>query len=786
MSNYNSKSIFKILKKYYTYSRSNLDKVKFEDVFKDFIKNGGDINEKNSEGLTALMVESQISGTYEIVEGLLKNGADPNLTDALGKTALIYAAIAGNYVTIEELLNNRAEINMKDNEGITALMYACNMKYEPYKKYEGTVFNLIHNPYLEINARDIKGRTALYHCSENYNSKKIDVRFNIMKQLLDKGADPSIDDIDNNANILLLEISRQYIYHNKPIIKLLLESDKININYQNRFGISVLHKAVEGSEEILKLILEKKPIIDIKDNNGDTPLQYLYYIIKNKNDNSDNNLNYDNNENFYYFLPLLIDAGADINSQNNDGDTLLMKLCRDIGIVNHIKTILLLPNININLKNADGKTAYDIALKVNDIEVANLLKPKSTKKWKGSSKADIEKYDAFFEKNEKGKNTYTEWSTCPICLDYIERSDGCMFIMGHDCAKTGHHYNKELYEKYVYEAPAGKFNIEWCTICGRITEFHKHFKLVSASADRAPLAKIDATIERRLNAGDNQVFFDIENCKKFGGGGIEEKVARFRRLREYALELQDDIDTKLEEDALDELIEEVWNAPLRREKKKIAKILEEKKFNIPSSNFPNVRPNVTRNNNNGRNYPNIPLKGLRPTIVNSGKCVIGQEDAGDTENPLYKFHHESRYGINHKESLICKDDLEGAITIKNKEFGIQSFGKCWENTCNAILYPGEIEGIVSDEVYQDYRKKFNKKMANVRNVRNGNNDNENENENENEIDRLAEMERNRRNGGRRKRVTKKNKKMKGGDIDHVLHKLDLSTVTCNRVFKKKM
>jgi hypothetical protein len=35
--------------------------------------------------------------------------------------------------------------------------------------------------------------------------------------------------------------------------------------------------------------------------------------------------------------------------------------------------------------------------------------------------------------------------SCPICLDFVERSDGCMFIMGHDCAKTGHHYNKELY-----------------------------------------------------------------------------------------------------------------------------------------------------------------------------------------------------------------------------------------------------------------------------------------------------------------------------------------------------
>jgi hypothetical protein len=81
--------------------------------------------------------------------------------------------------------------------------------------------------------------------------------------------------------------------------------------------------------------------------------------------------------------------------------------------------------------------------------------------------------------------------------------------------------------------------------------------------------------------------------------------------------------------------------------------------------------------------------------------------------------------------------------------------------------------------------------ANARNAnaRNANARNWNENEAE-RIDRLAEMERNRRNGGRRKRVTKKNKKQqqmqqKGGDIDHVLHKLDVSTVTCNRVFKKK-
>ena len=772
MANNSEKNIFKLLKKYNELVISDRGGIHVNKLLKEFIKNGGDINEKNAKGLTALMIESQYNG-FEVIGAFLENGANPNILDNDEKTALMYASINGNSSGIEELIENGANINIKNNDGVTALMYACDMKIKPYEKYKDAVFNLIHDPELDINERDNRGLTALYHCvisAADSNIKQL-----VLKQLLDKEADPNIDYIDHEESPLIRAISK----NNLNIVKLLLKSDKINIDYQTKFGYTALHQAVLDGLYFVELILEKNPSIEIRDIKGNTPLEYLYDRIIEGSDYED------------ILIKLVEDANADINSQNNDGNTLLMKICGFKDTLDAVKVLVKLPNININLKNNKGETAYDIAVKARNTEAVNLLKPKSSKKWKGSSKADIEKYDAFFEKP-------TEWTTCPICLDFVERSDGCMFIMGHDCAKTGHHYNKELYEKYAYEAPAGTFNVEWCTICGRITEFHKHFKLVSASADKAPLAKIDSNVERRLNAGDNQVFFDIENCKKFGGGGIEEKVARFRRLREYALDLQDDIDSKLEEDALDELIDETWNAPLRREKKKIAKILEEKKFNIPSSNFPNVRPNVTRNNNNTRNYPNIPMIGDKPTIANSGSCVIGGEDAGDAENPLYKFHHEARGGKDHTNLLICKDDLEGAMTIKNKEFGTERFTKCWEPTCNATLYPGEIEGIVSDAIYQDYRKKFNKKMAVANGNRNRNengngnrNRNENENENENEaerIDRLAEMNRNQRGG---KRITRKNKKQqkqqkqKGGDIDHVLHKLDVSTVTCNRVLKKK-
>jgi len=723
----NSISIFKFLKKYDRLNR----KINFTKEIKGFVDSiGGDINEKNARGLTALMEESK-NVNFNIVHALLKNNANPNLQDDSGKTALIYASINGQSDNVEELLDNYADINIPDNNGITALMYACSMTTRPYLKYAETVFNLIHDPDLHINATDRQGMTALHYCVKAENNDITKVK--ILEMLLEKKADPSIDDKNHYESPLFSAIKN----NNEQIIKLLLLSGKIDINYQNNYGVSALHQASLEKVSILKLILAKNPTVDIRDVYGETPLQYIYDPIL------------DTDEKFKLNLNALLGAGADINSQNDKGMTLLMK-SSDGDYINRVKILLTYPQININLKNDKGETAYDIAIKNGNTDIANLLKPKSSKKWKGSSKADIEKYDAFFE-------APTEWTTCPICLDFVERSDGCMFIMGHNCAKTGHHYNKELYEKYAFERYEDHFEVEWCTICGRVTEHHKHFKLVSASADRAPLSKIASNIEERINAGDNQVFFDTENCKKFGGGGIEEKVARFRRLREYALELQDDIDTKLEEDALDELIEEVWNAPLRREPKKIKKILEEKKFNISSSNFPNIRPNITRNNNT--NYQNIPMIGLRPTIVYIGTCIIGLEDAGDAENPLYLFHHDLRGGKDHKDLLICKNDLENAIIMKNKEFGTERFGKCWEPTCNAILYPGEIEGLIPDALYQDYRKKFNKKMANNAN---------------NAI------------GGKRNSKTRKNRKQrqKGGDIDHVLHKLDVSTVTCNRVFKK--
>ncbi|KAJ8956111.1 hypothetical protein NQ318_016565 [Aromia moschata] len=65
------------------------------------------------------------SGHEEIVRILLQNGANVNLTDHEGRTALIAAAYMGHSEIVEHLLNFGADINHADADGRTALSVAA-------------------------------------------------------------------------------------------------------------------------------------------------------------------------------------------------------------------------------------------------------------------------------------------------------------------------------------------------------------------------------------------------------------------------------------------------------------------------------------------------------------------------------------------------------------------------------------------------------------------------------------------------------------------------------------
>ena len=66
-----------------------------------------------------------INGDWESILLLLDRGANIDMPDNQGKTALMYAALNERKGVIEALMHREASIDMQDKDGMTALMYAA-------------------------------------------------------------------------------------------------------------------------------------------------------------------------------------------------------------------------------------------------------------------------------------------------------------------------------------------------------------------------------------------------------------------------------------------------------------------------------------------------------------------------------------------------------------------------------------------------------------------------------------------------------------------------------------
>ena len=86
------------------------------------VKNGALIDGKSKYG-TPIMAAT-VKSNESIVDVLLENGADPNIQDTNGKTALLYCSTFGLNSIAEKLLAAGANANLKDKTGNRALDYA--------------------------------------------------------------------------------------------------------------------------------------------------------------------------------------------------------------------------------------------------------------------------------------------------------------------------------------------------------------------------------------------------------------------------------------------------------------------------------------------------------------------------------------------------------------------------------------------------------------------------------------------------------------------------------------
>lgn len=630
---------------------------------------GVDVNLADSEGTSPLILAAN-RGFIETIEALLAAGANVNAVNSTGDTALMVATTEGRIDIVQSLLATGADVNIANNAGVRPLLIAC------YRGQTEIVQALLAVPGIHVNAVSNSGGTALFIAA-------LYSHMEIVEALLAAGADVNIA---NNAADTPLSIAAYKGYGD--VVEALLAVPGININTLSHRGETPLILATRGGySNIVHILLEAGADVNIADTSGYTALissSFRGYIEITKD---------------------LLEHGADINAVDLRG---FNALC--LAALNNrprvVELLLDVPELDKD-KLIEGKTILQWAQQedyfipqINTLLIQKLLPPPPVTLWKGWTRGDAEKFDTIFGDTE----TANKYSCCPVCLKFVQRADGCMYMLDHNCANLPGYYNRELYDKY--KNPEGK--IYWCTICGRIALGHRHYALGLADGPTPDLLPGSNPFENDCRVSNN-------------GGGLPEKAARFRRLREYALECQDYIDQRPAVEVLDELVEEMWNTPLRREKKKIAGILASKEWNVPSAAFPLPVVNNAAAAAGAAAAPVPDIKRPAANAANPDLQPVRHEpgpdavELGDEKPLVIQFRHRMADGTinNHVDEYIGVESLVNFLRSSLPWTGHNpDYGLCWNHAggCTARLYPEEVQPFIPADLYEAYKDGFNRQF----------------------------------------------------------------------------
>ena len=270
--------------------------------------------------------------TVSIMQVLLKNGLDPNIRLEPHNTLL---HITRDEVIAQLLIKFGADVNAKNDKGETALFHAS----PEFAKI------LIENG-ADVNAKNNKGETILDVVLETNHMHTI-------QWLIEKGADINAK---NNKGETILDVALET--NNMHTIQWLIEKGA-DINKKDSNGNSILHHLVQKrffDIDIFNLFLKKGLDINAQNNEGNTPLHTVIQKAGVRNQ---------------HVVKFLLESGANPNIQNKLGETPLHLAARIHFFEPNIK-MLIQKGADKSIKDNNGKTAADY---VRNPKLKTLLSP---------------------------------------------------------------------------------------------------------------------------------------------------------------------------------------------------------------------------------------------------------------------------------------------------------------------------------------------------------------------------------------------------------------------------
>jgi ankyrin repeat protein len=306
------------------------------------------LKELNEQLLYLLSQEKTPS--VETIQQLLDKGAQVN-QPVRYKTALMHAASEGHTEIVKFLLAKGAEVNAQTDEGTALMMAVTGGRAE--------IVKLLLDAGAEVNVKNRLGDSALIMSARRSIPEMNPLRgqplpvasAEIMQLLLAHSADPNFSGQWGHTALMEANTAAK--------VKLLVAAGG-QVNATDEAGETALMRAVDrGEVEVVEALLNSRADSTVRDQKGETAL--LRALAKGSIETAH----------------LLVQAKiGDVNSQNENGETLLMCAAR-LGDPELVRT-LLRRGADENRRDMLGNTAAVVAYEKDHKEIQALL-PRSTR-----------------------------------------------------------------------------------------------------------------------------------------------------------------------------------------------------------------------------------------------------------------------------------------------------------------------------------------------------------------------------------------------------------------------